>query len=110
MPRTIKKVRKQMRDNLREHRKREKARAEFVAAFISEAPAGIGQHVRFGIEYEDGEMRAVINLDDVGAKYVNDFAARHVIANPMEVVEQLAIAAGRKFQRGDFQQEGADGN
>ena len=74
-------TKKWSRDRVREHRQREKDRAELMAVFSAACPKGIGEHIGIRIELEGGEPRLVWNLDDVGAAFLNEFAAS-IITDP----------------------------
>ena len=79
-----------------------------MAAFSAAAPEGIGEHIRISLELEDGEPRLVWNLDEVGAAFVNDFAAS--LGKPGrsgDFLAALSLHIGKKLSRGgyDWQKE-----
>ena len=73
---------------------------------LSNAPDGIGQHVRFSMEVEDGELRIVWNLDDEGAAFINEYADG--IGLPAHLVlKEISVEAGRRLIRGAYEIGGA---
>ena len=89
------------RERVKQHRQREKDRASLMAVFSAAAPEGIGEHVRIGLEVEDGEPRLVWNLDEAGAAFINEFAAS-IGAPPDGVMRELSLHIGKKLIRQEY--------
>ena len=105
MVRTI--TKKENREAVAQHRQREKDRAELMALFSAATPEGIGEHISMSLEMEDGEPRLVWNLDDVGAKFINEFAASIKLSSgdkvPVQLVmRELSLHIGKKLTRREY--------
>ena len=106
MAKTIKQRRESVRVQVKESRQRDKDRAAFLQDMLSTAPEGIGKHVRIGMEVQDGELRVVWKLDDVGAAFVNEYADS--IGAPAHLLlKELSIEVGRRLIRGAYETGGA---
>ena len=92
---------KRQREFRARRKQQEEDRAELMAAFSAAAPEGLGEHVRIGLEIEDGEPRLVWNLDDVGAAFINEFAANidGLSVDPKAVMRELSLHIGKKLIR-----------
>ena len=79
-----------------------------MAAFSAAAPEGIGKHVRFRLEMQDGEARLVWDLDEQGAAFINEFATS--LGKPgrgKDFMAALSLHIGKKLIRRDYDwQEG----
>ena len=73
-----------------------------MQALSAAAPEGIGQHIRFSFAMEQGEPRAVWNLDDKGAAFINEFADSIGIPANL-ILRELSLHAGTLLIRGDLQ-------
>ena len=95
------------RERVREHRQREKDRAELMAMFSAACPEGIGEHIRIGLELENGEPHLVWNLDEEGAKFINEFAATIPMPGDQKfpgdlVLRELSMYMGKKLMGREY--------
>ena len=92
---------------VRAYQQREKDRAELMAMFSAAAPKGIGEHIRFSFEVEDGETRLVWDKDEVGAAFINEFAASLGLTGEL-VMRELSLHVGKKLIRREYDWQGED--
>ena len=97
-------TKKENREAVKQHRQREKDRAELMAMFSAAAPEGIGNHIRLRLAVEDGEPRLVWNLDEAGAAFINEFAANigGLSVDPKAVMRELSLHIGKKLIRQEY--------
>ena len=84
-------------------RQGENDRAQLMAAFSAAAPETIGEHIRLSVTLEDSEPRLVWDLDEIGAAFVNDFAAS--LGKPGrsgDLLAALSLHIGKKLSRGGY--------
>lgn len=105
MAQTIKQRRAATREQVKKHRQNEKDRQLLLRDLFEDAPAGFGKRFTFRIDYVDGEPIVTLKLPEQrDADHVNRFAAK-IRIKPDAVLRVIAEYAGRRFMRGDFQQE-----
>ena len=93
---------KHQRDFRERERMKDQARAKLLNHMLSTAPDGMGEHVRLSLGVENGEARLIWNLDEVGAKFVNEYADS--IGVPADLLlRKLSIEAGRRLIRGAYE-------
>ena len=110
MAQTVKQRRDRTREQVRLSRQREQDRQQLLRALFEGAPDGFGKRFTFSMAAVDGEPIVTLKLPEQrDADHVNAFAAKIGI-KPDAVLRVIAEYAGRRFLRGDFQQEGSDGN
>ena len=95
------------RERVREHRQRERDRAELMRVFSAACPEGIGEHIRISLELEDGEPHLAWYLDDEGAKFINDFAATIEMPGDQKfpadlVLRELSVYMGKKLMGREY--------
>ena len=93
---------KRQREFQARRKQKEEDRAELAARFAAAAPDGIGKHIKISLEVENGEPRLVWKPDDVGAKFINDFAATIPMQGDQKfpadlVLRELSLHIGKKL-------------
>ena len=94
-------TKKWSRDRVREHRQREKDRAELMALFSAAAPEGIEKHIRYSLAVEDGEVRLVWDITDEGAAFIDKFCSNIEgrSYDPKAVMRELSLHIGKQLIR-----------